>query len=69
MRKIIILSFMSLDGVMQAIGRPDEDTSGGFEYGGWTVPYADEFMNEVMREQMTKPFNLLLGRRTYQLLL
>jgi dihydrofolate reductase len=69
MRKIIILSFMSLDGVMQAIGRPDEDTSGGFEYGGWTVPYADEFMKEVMREQMTKPFNLLLGRRTYQLLL
>jgi dihydrofolate reductase len=67
MRKIIILSFISLDGVMQAIGTPEEDTSGGFEYGGWTVPYADEFMNEVMREQMTKPFELLLGRRTFEI--
>jgi dihydrofolate reductase len=67
MRKIVILSFISLDGVMQAIGTPEEDTSGGFEYGGWTVPYADEFMNEVMREQMTKPFELLLGRRTFEI--
>jgi hypothetical protein len=48
MRKIIILTFISLDGVMQAPGGPEEDTSGGFEYGGWTVPYFDEFMNEVM---------------------
>jgi dihydrofolate reductase len=67
MRKIVILEFLSLDGVMQAIGTPEEDTSGGFEYGGWTVPYADEFMNEVMREQMTKPFELLLGRRTFEI--
>jgi dihydrofolate reductase len=67
MRKIVILSFISLDGVMQAIGTPEEDTSGGFEYGGWTVPYADEFMKEVMREQMTKPFDLLLGRRTFEI--
>jgi dihydrofolate reductase len=67
MRKIVILSFISLDGVMQAIGTPEEDTSGGFEYGGWTVPYADEFMKEVMREQMTKPFELLLGRRTFEI--
>jgi len=67
MRKIVILSFISLDGVMQAVGTPEEDTSGGFEYGGWTVPYADEFMNEVMREQMTKPFELLLGRRTFEI--
>jgi dihydrofolate reductase len=67
MRKIVILEFISLDGVMQAIGTPEEDTSGGFEYGGWTVPYADEFMNEVMREQMAKPFNLLLGRRTFEI--
>lgn len=52
---------------MQAIGTPEEDTSGGFEYGGWTVPYADEFMKEVMREQMTKPFDLLLGRRTFEI--
>jgi dihydrofolate reductase len=56
-----------MDGVMQAVGTPEEDTSGGFEYGGWTVPYADEFMNEVMREQMTKPFELLLGRRTFEI--
>ena len=67
MRKIIILTFISLDGVMQAPGGPEEDTSGGFEYGGWTVPYFDEFMNRVMVEQMTKPFDLLLGRRTFEI--
>jgi dihydrofolate reductase len=67
MRKIIILTFMSVDGVMQAPGGPEEDTSGGFEYGGWTVPYSDEFMDEVMGEQMTKPFDLLLGRRTFEI--
>jgi dihydrofolate reductase len=67
MRKIIILTFISLDGVMQAPGGPEEDTSGGFEYGGWTVPYFDEFMNGVMGEQMTKPFDLLLGRRTFEI--
>ena len=67
MRKITILTFISLDGVMQAPGGPEEDTSGGFEYGGWTVPYFDEFMNEVMGEQMTKPFDLLLGRRTFEI--
>jgi dihydrofolate reductase len=67
MRKIIILTFISLDGVMQAPGGPEEDTSGGFEYGGWTVPYFDEFMNEVMGEQMTKPFDLLLGRKTFEI--
>ena len=52
---------------MQAPGGPEEDTSGGFEYGGWTVPYFDEFMNGVMVEQMTKPFDLLLGRRTFEI--
>jgi dihydrofolate reductase len=67
MRKIVILEFISLDGVMQAPGGPEEDTLGGFEYGGWTVPYFDEFMNEVMGEQMTKPFDLLLGRRTFEI--
>jgi dihydrofolate reductase len=67
MRNIIILTFLSLDGVMQAPGGPEEDTSGGFEYGGWIVPYSDEFMNEVMVEQMTKPFDLLLGRRTFEI--
>jgi dihydrofolate reductase len=52
---------------MQAPGGPEEDTSGGFEYGGWAVPYFDEFMNEVMGEQMTKPFDLLLGKRTFEI--
>jgi dihydrofolate reductase len=67
MRKIVVLSFVSLDGVMQAPGGPDEDTSGGFEYGGWTVPYSDEFSDNVMGEQMGMPFDLLLGRKTYDI--
>jgi dihydrofolate reductase len=67
MRKIVVLSFVSLDGVMQAPGGPEEDTSGGFQYGGWTVPYWDEFLNNVMDEQMGVPFDLLLGRKTYDI--
>ena len=67
MRKIIVLSFITLDGVMQAPGGPDEDTSGGFKYGGWTVPYFDEFCGEIMDAQMTAPFDLLLGRKTYDI--
>jgi dihydrofolate reductase len=67
MRKIIVLSFISLDGVMQAPGGPEEDTSGGFKYGGWTVPYFDDVAAKVMGEQMSKPFNLLLGRKTYDI--
>jgi dihydrofolate reductase len=67
MRKIIVLSFISLDGVMQAPGGPDEDTSGGFKYGGWTVPFFDDFAGEIMGEQMSKPFDLLLGRKTYDI--
>lgn len=67
MRKIIVLTFISLDGVMQAPGGPKEDTSGGFEYGGWTFPYFDEVGGKVMGEQMTPPFDLLLGRRTYEI--
>lgn len=67
MRKIIVLSFISLDGVMQAPGGPDEDPFGGFEYGGWTVPYFDEFAGQVMTEQMSQPFELLLGRKTYDI--
>jgi len=67
MRKIIVLSFISLDGVMQAPGGPDEDTSGGFQYGGWTVPYSDEFSGNIMTEQMGMPFDLLLGRKTYDI--
>ncbi len=67
MRKIIVLSFISLDGVMQAPGGPEEDPSGGFKYGGWTVPYFDEFAGQVMTEQMSQPFELLLGRKTFDI--
>jgi dihydrofolate reductase len=67
MRKLVVLSFISLDGVMQAPGGPDEDTSGNFKYGGWTVPYWDDFSNAEMGTQMGMPFNLLLGRKTYDI--
>lgn len=67
MRKIIALDFITLDGIMQAPGGPEEDTSGGFKYGGWIVPYSDEFSGKVMAEQMKGPFDLLLGRKTYEI--
>ncbi len=67
MRKIVVLSFISLDGVMQAPGGPEEDASDGFKYGGWTVPYSDEFSGSLMGEQMSMPFDLLLGRKTYDI--
>jgi len=67
MRKIIVLSFITLDGVMQGPGGPTEDTSGNFTYGGWTVPYFDEFLGTVMAEQMGRPFDLLLGRKTFEI--
>lgn len=67
MRKIIVLSFISLDGVMQAPGGPEEDPSGGFKYGGWTVNYFDEFLGKEMMNQMNRPFDLLLGRKTYDI--
>ncbi len=67
MRKIIILSFVTLDGIIQAPGGPEEDTSGGFKYGGWAFPYFDEFAGEIMGEQMKQPFNLLLGRKTFEI--
>jgi dihydrofolate reductase len=67
MRKIIVLTFVSLDGVMQAPGGPTEDTSGSFTHGGWTVPYFDEFLGQVMGEQMSEPFDLLLGRKTFEI--
>lgn len=66
MRKIIVLSFITLDGVMQAPGGPKEDTSGGFKYGGWVAPYFDEAAGELMDEQM-KPADLLLGRKTFEI--
>jgi len=67
MRKIIVLIFVSLDGVIQAPGGPTEDISGGFKYGGWTAPYFDDFLGKVMGEQMSKPFELLLGRTTFEI--
>ncbi|PJZ41720.1 riboflavin biosynthesis protein RibD [Leptospira kmetyi] len=67
MRKIIVLEFLTLDGVIQAGGGPDEDTSGGFVYGGWSVPYSDEVIGTVMKKQMTVPFDLLLGRKTFEI--
>jgi dihydrofolate reductase len=67
MRKLVVLTFISLDGVMQAPGGPEEDTSGGFKYGGWTVPYSDDVSGKMMLEQMSMPFDLLLGRKTYDI--
>ncbi len=69
MRKIVVLSFISLDGVMQAPGRPDEDTSDGFNYGGWCAPFfyeADEAAGEFMQKRM-KSADLLLGRKTFEI--
>lgn len=67
MRKLIVLSFITLDGVMQAPGGSSEDTSNGFTYGGWSVPYFDDLMDNVMAEQLNQPFDLLLGRKTYEI--
>ena len=65
MRKIIVTTFMSLDGVMQAPGSPEEDTSGGFSLGGWTVPLWDETTGAINMEIYGRPYDLLLGRKTY----
>lgn len=67
MRKLIVLSFVTLDGVMQGPGGPTEDTSGDFAYGGWLVPYFDESLGATMGEQMVQPFDLLLGRKTFEI--
>lgn len=66
MRKIVAVESVTLDGVLQAPGLPDEDPRGGFEHGGWAQPYMDEVMGRVMGERMAEPGPLLLGRRTYQ---
>lgn len=66
MRNLAILTFLTLDGVMQAPGSPEEDTSGGFMHGGWAVNYWDEVMVQVMEEAMAAPYDLLLGRKTYE---
>jgi dihydrofolate reductase len=68
MRKIVVNTFITLDGVMQAPGGPEEDPTGGFKYGGWSVNYWDEMMAKVMMDEvMPKPFDLLLGRKTYDI--
>jgi dihydrofolate reductase len=66
MRKIIVLTFITLDGVMQAPGGPGEDTSGGFKYGGWSAPYGDEVSGKVMQKQM-EAADILLGRKTFEI--
>lgn len=67
MRKLVVLAFITLDGVMQAPGGPEEDPTGGFRHGGWVFPYFDDFLGKVMDGQMGHPFDLLLGRRTYEI--
>lgn len=65
MRKIVVFAMITLDGVMQAPGGPKEDTSGGFKYGGWTAPFADKEMGPILKKELGDPFDLLLGRKTY----
>lgn len=67
MRKIIIISHVSLDGVIQAMGGSDEDASGGFAYGGWVAPYSDDVLGAVVKTEMSMPFDLLLGRKTFDI--
>jgi dihydrofolate reductase len=67
MRKLVVSTFLSLDGVMQAPGGPQEDRDGGFEHGGWSVKYWDELMGQITYEQMRAPDALLLGRKTYDI--
>ena len=66
MRKIIVLSMITLDGVMQAPGGPEEDTSDGFKYGGWVAPYSDEVYGKVVQKEL-KPADYLLGRKTFEI--
>lgn len=67
MRELVVNTFLTLDGVMQAPGGPEEDPEGGFEHGGWSVNYWDDVMGEWMTEFMGRPFDLLLGRKTYEI--
>jgi dihydrofolate reductase len=68
MRKLIVQTFLTLDGVMQAPGGPEEDDSGGFAHGGWSVNYWDEQMGQVMDEATSTPFAMVLGRKTYDIM-
>ncbi len=67
MRKIVVVEFISLDGVTQAPGAPGEDTSGGFQFGGWLVPYGDQSLNDALKISYGQPYDLLLGRKTYDI--
>ncbi len=67
MRKLIVLEHISIDGVIQGPGGPEEDTSNGFAYGGWSGPYADEIIGTALRKQMNVPFDLLVGRKTFDI--
>jgi dihydrofolate reductase len=67
MRKVMVLEHLTLDGVIQAPGGPEEDASGGFAYGGWIAPYSDAILGAALRRQMSLPFDLLLGRKTYDI--
>ena len=67
MRQLKVTTFLTLDGVMQAPGGPEEDLSGDFAHGGWSVNYWDEKMAEAMDDFMGKPFDLVLGRKTYEI--
>src|SRR6185503_6247849 len=67
MRKIITITHVTLDGIMQAPGGPEEDPTGGFTHGGWSMPYGDDASGEVLGKIMAGEFDLLLGRRTYEI--
>lgn len=67
MRRLIVLEHISLDGVIQGPGGPEEDTSGGFAYGGWVSRFSDEVLGTALRKQMNKSFDLLLGRKTFDI--
>src|SRR4026207_45890 len=67
MRKIIVLSMITLDGVMQAPGGPEEDKSGSFKYGGWTAPYGDEAYGKAVQKELEQPADYLLGRKTFEI--
>ena len=68
MRKLIVSTFLTLDGVMQAPGGPEEDESGGFAHGGWSVNYWDDQMGQIMGQAMSKPFDLVLGRSALEMM-
>jgi dihydrofolate reductase len=67
MRNLVVQTMVTLDGVMQAPGGPEEDPTGGFRHGGWSVPYFDDVLGQILGEAMSKPFDLVLGRKTYEI--